>query len=116
MTDIKEIAATYATRIFDRMEMCRGSAILKSDIEREVEMALNEALPSVQVHHSEGQRRRWPTTVMCVDGLNGTPYPGWRFREEGGVLHHEPETISEEQEAIRQAIVEDALRRLDHAE
>lgn len=42
MTDIKAIAATYAARIFDRMEMCRGSAILKSDIEREVEMALRE--------------------------------------------------------------------------
>jgi hypothetical protein len=42
MPDIKEIAATYAARIFDRMELCRGSAILKSDIEREVEMALCE--------------------------------------------------------------------------
>jgi hypothetical protein len=42
MADIKQIAATYAARIFDRMEMCRGSAILKSDIEREVEAALRE--------------------------------------------------------------------------
>lgn len=42
MTDIKSIAAACANRIFDRMELCRGSAMLKSDIEREVEMALCE--------------------------------------------------------------------------
>jgi hypothetical protein len=43
MTDITKIAADCATRIMDRMEMCRGSAILKGDIEREVEMALRQA-------------------------------------------------------------------------
>ena len=44
MPDIKEIATACANRIFDRMELCRGSAILKSDIEREVEMALSECV------------------------------------------------------------------------
>jgi hypothetical protein len=43
MTDITKIAADCATRIMDRMEMCRGSAILKGDIEREVEIALRQA-------------------------------------------------------------------------
>lgn len=43
MTDIKQIADDCASRIMDRMEMCRGSAILKGDIAREVELALMEA-------------------------------------------------------------------------
>jgi hypothetical protein len=47
MTDITKIAADCATRIMDRMEMCRGSAILKGDIEREVEMALRQMVPPV---------------------------------------------------------------------
>lgn len=44
MTDITKIAQSCASRIMDRMEMCRKDrlAILKSDIEREVEIALRE--------------------------------------------------------------------------
>ena len=42
MSDIEKIANDCASRIMDRMEMCRGSAILKDDIAREVESALRE--------------------------------------------------------------------------
>lgn len=63
MTDIAKIAAACANRIMDRMEMCRGSAILKSDIEREVEMALREEFNPL-----------WPTVTdegkqALADGL-----------------------------------------------
>lgn len=44
MTDIDKIAKEYTDRIFDRMEMCRGSSLLKSDIEGEVKTALHELL------------------------------------------------------------------------
>jgi hypothetical protein len=44
MTDRKTIAEACASRIMDRMEMCRGSAILKSDIAREVESAIDEMI------------------------------------------------------------------------
>jgi hypothetical protein len=46
MTDIKQIANECASRIMDRMEMCRGSAILKDDIAREVEIALRQVQPA----------------------------------------------------------------------
>jgi hypothetical protein len=59
MTDITELAAACANRIFDRMELCRGSAILKEDIAREVESTLREAIkgalfPGVFVDESDG--------------------------------------------------------------
>jgi len=118
LTDITKIAAACANRIMDRMEMCRGSAILKSDIEREVEMALHEHLASlvqpgplyVDLH---GERIDLVEALTSITRLK--PYPGWRFRQECGVLHHEPEPLSEAQEALRAAIVEDAMRRQDHA-
>jgi len=53
----------------DRMEMCRGSAILKSDIEREVETALREMMDASNPA---------PGGVVWVDEPNG--------------LHHHPET------------------------
>jgi hypothetical protein len=69
MTDIKEIAATYAARIFDRMELCRGSAILKSDIEREVEMALKEYI-------SEPFRLK-PGDIRMLTPEEIADLPGW---------------------------------------
>jgi hypothetical protein len=62
MTDITKIAADCATRIMDRMEMCRGSAILKGDIEREVEMALRQ-VPSNGFSGLQGE------TVEVFSGL-----------------------------------------------
>ena len=83
MTNIKQIATACANRIFDRMELCRGSAMLKSDIEREVEMALEEHLkllfPLYEVKpvthecmitskQAEGSYFDPPLTVQDADG------------------------------------------------
>jgi hypothetical protein len=65
MPDITKIAADCATRIMDRMEMCRGSAILKGDIEREVEMALAQATAA-----AEPEEVRW--FRVSVSGPDGT--------------------------------------------
>jgi hypothetical protein len=65
MTDLKTIAAECASRIMDRMEMCRGSAILKGDIEREVEMTLAQVTAA-----AEPEEVRW--FRLSVGGPEGT--------------------------------------------
>jgi hypothetical protein len=99
MPDITEIAAACANRIMDRMEMCRGSAILKSDIEREVEMAVRIALrdlsesyavPDDAADESKGFPELGPwfdeaaeitdaalKSLKRNDASKGRPYPGW---------------------------------------
>lgn len=42
MPDIKQIAEACASRIMDRMEMCHGSSLLKSDIAHDVELTLRQ--------------------------------------------------------------------------
>jgi hypothetical protein len=70
MPDITKIAADCATRIMDRMEMCRGSAILKGDIEREVEMALRQLVPTVS------KEVDWGPDVGC-EQLKPTTFEDW---------------------------------------
>jgi hypothetical protein len=100
MPDIKEIAAACANRIMDRMELCRGSAILKSDIEREVEAALREMIGAPKATPASIADKALKALADAhtpeFSGVDfGVPYSGFRFRVEGDTLIHEPIPLEE---------------------
>jgi hypothetical protein len=82
------------------MEMCRGSAILKSDIEREVEMALREMIGAPKATPASIADKALKALADAhtpeFSGVDfGVPYSGFRLRVEGDTLIHEPIPLEE---------------------
>lgn len=75
--DITKLAEACASRIMDRMEMCRGSAILKGDIAREVEMALADyAKQSSKLEANPFIKRHKPMSASELVKMFPNPEPG----------------------------------------
>jgi hypothetical protein len=93
MADIKQIANECASRIMDRMEMCRGSAILKDDIAREVEFAIDEMMakfgltrgPTIEAPHCDAAVRE-----LNEQQRQGMLHGNWSFASAPEYAHFPP--------------------------